>query len=148
MQYHEAANIFPLDEEHLDELAQDISDHGQQIAIETLDGLIVDGRRRYLACQRAGIEPKFRKVEVVDPFAYVISLNIHRRHLTPSQLSMSAAMAREGYEKMAKERQKASTSMAGKASGASRRGESNVVENLPPRSDNGKARDQVGGTAA
>lgn len=42
------------------------------------------------------------------------------------------------------ERQKEAASRAGKSSGASRRGEANVVGNVPPRSDGGKTRDKVG----
>ena len=106
LDFHEAANIFPLDEDHLDDLADDIRNQGQQVPIELLDGRILDGRRRYLACKRAEVEPKFREVEVSDPIAYVLSLNLHRRHLTPSQLSMVGARARDYYDEQAKDRQK------------------------------------------
>src|SRR5262245_65022664 len=104
-EFHEAANIFPLDEEHLDELAADIRKQGHQVPIELQDGKILDGRRRYLACKKAKIEGRFISVSVTDPVAYVVSLNIQRRHLTPSQLSMCAARATtltEKYEAEAK----------------------------------------------
>lgn len=104
--FHEAADIFPLDEEHLDELAGDIRKNGQQVAIEIFDGQILDGRRRYLACKRIGIWPRSIEVDVADPIAYVLSLNLHRRHLSPTQLSMVGARAREIYDRQAKERQK------------------------------------------
>lgn len=135
MEYHEAANIFPLDEESFDTLAADIRKNGLQVPIETLDGKILDGRRRWLACEIADIKPRFRAVTVDDPIAYVLSLNLHRRHLTPSQLSMVGARAREFYDQQAKERQR--------ASGGDHRTKKAVVENLPPP-DSGKARDQVG----
>jgi len=128
LEFHEAANIFPLDDEHLDALAADIKKNGQQIAIEIMDGKILDGRRRTMACRIAGVDPVTREVKPVDPVAYVLSLNLHRRHLTPSQASMCAARAREIYERDAKERQ-------GKRN--------DLVENLPP-SDAGKARDLAG----
>lgn len=108
-EFHEAANIFPLDEEHLDELAEDIRQNGQQFPIELMDGRILDGRRRYLACKKARIEPEFKKVEVADPVDYVLSLNLHRRHLTPSQRAMCAGVAAElkkKYAEQARERQK------------------------------------------
>jgi ParB-like chromosome segregation protein Spo0J len=127
-EFHEAANIFPLDDEHLQSLADDIKKNGQQIAIELMDGKILDGRRRSLACKLAGVHPAVRVVDVDDPVAYVLSLNLHRRHLTPSQSSMCAARAREIYERDAKER------MIRKPESA--------MENLPQQK--GTARDLAG----
>jgi ParB-like chromosome segregation protein Spo0J len=132
-EFHEAANLFPLDEEYLDELAADIHANGQQDAIELQDGKILDGRRRYLACQRAGVEPKFREVQVADPVAYVLSKNLHRRHLDASQRAMVAARAREWYDRQAKERQRV---RKGNQPGATQK-------NLPGLSK-GQARDQAG----
>ena len=79
MEFHEAANIFPLDDEHIDELAKDIREQKQQVPIEIFDGKIIDGRRRYMACKIAGVEPSTRRVSPTDPIAYVLSLNLHRR---------------------------------------------------------------------
>jgi len=136
IKFHEAANIFPLDEENLDALAADIREHGQKAPIETLGGEVLDGRRRYLACQKAEVEAAFKKVVVADPVAYVISLNLHRRHLTPGQLAMCAAKAtalREKETQKAKERQKV---RKGNQPGASQ-------ENFPDLPQ-GQSRDQVG----
>lgn len=133
IEFHDAANIFPLDDEHVTELAIDIQKNGQQVPIELLDGKIVDGRRRYLACQQAEIEPKFKTVSPADPISYVLSLNLHRRHLTPSQLSMVAARVRAIYDEQAKERQQV---RKGKQAGSN-------PENLPELSK-GDARDKAG----
>jgi len=57
-------------------------------------------------------------------------LNLHRRHLIPSQAAMCAARAREIYDRQAKERM----SEGGKHKG---------VENLPPLEPT-KARDAAG----
>jgi ParB-like chromosome segregation protein Spo0J len=126
---HDAANIFPLDEEHIDELAEDIRKNGLQVPIELLGDKILDGRRRFYACQRADVEPTFREVSIDDPVAYVLSLNLHRRHLTPSQLGMVGARARDLYDKLAKERQK-------------RKPAGSVPANLPEQKTD--ARDAVG----
>lgn len=134
MEFHEAANIFPMDESNIGELAADIRKNGQMVPIETLDGKILDGRRRYMACGKAKVSPKFREVSVADPVAYVLSLNLHRRHLTASQRSMVGARAKEIYSKQAKERQKMSQG----------RGVTKGVEDLPHLNETGKARDKAG----
>jgi len=103
-QAHDAANIFPLDEEHIDELAADIKAHGLQVPVEMIGEKIIDGRRRWLACERAEVKPEKVQVNPDDPVAYVLSLNLHRRHLSESQRAMIGARAREQYEKAAKER--------------------------------------------
>jgi len=132
--FHEAANIFPLDEEHIAELAVDIQRNGQQVPIELIDGKIVDGRRRYLACQSAEVEPKFKTVAPEDPVSYVVSINLHRRHLSPAQLSMVAARVRSIYDEQAKARQ---TEILKKGQ------EIPVRANLPER-ENGRSRDKAG----
>lgn len=108
MEFHEAANIFPLmTGDDFDDLVEDIRKHGLREAIELLDGKIVDGRNRFTACNMAGVEPRFNEIETDDAIAYVLSNNLHRRHLTPSQRAMVAARARECYDKAANERMKA-----------------------------------------
>ena len=84
---HPAADLFPmLDEKRLQELAEDISQAGQREAIRLFDGMILDGRNRYAACKKMGIEPRFEQVDPsIDPFAYVWSLNGERRDLTADQ---------------------------------------------------------------
>src|SRR5436309_6004790 len=89
MHFHPLAEIFPiLSGQHFDELAVDIRDNGLREPIVTHDGKILDGRTRYLACLRVGIEPKFEEYTGEDPLAYVISLNLRRRHLDESQRAM------------------------------------------------------------
>lgn len=103
---HEAAKIFPLDEERLDGLTEDIQEHGLSYPIETLDGKILDGRRRWEGCKRAKVKPRFVEVQTDDPVAYVLSANLHRRHLDESQRAMVGARVHAHYAKDAKERQK------------------------------------------
>jgi hypothetical protein len=89
---HPLADIFPmLTGDRLHDLAQDIKDHGLLDAIVMHEDNILDGRGRYLACEMAGVEPKFENYIGDDPVSYVVSHNLHRRHLTESQRAMVAA---------------------------------------------------------
>jgi ParB-like chromosome segregation protein Spo0J len=90
---HEFASIFPMmTEKDLMALAEDIKENGQRAPITLLDGLILDGRNRYKACEIAGTKPRFRDYsDASDPLAFVISANVHRRQMTTSQRALVAA---------------------------------------------------------
>ena len=133
MKYHEAANIFPLmDEDELRTLAEDIGLRGQLVPIEICDGMIIDGRNRWAACEFAGIEPLTVEVNPKDPVAYVLSLNLHRRHLDETQRAMVGGRAKGVYEKQAKERLSTNGGHSGRA-------------NCPQAT--GKSRDKAGEAA-
>ena len=92
--FHPIAEIFPLlDEIELEFLAADIVTHGLREPI-TLhpDGSILDGRNRARACERIGVEPTYTQWDGRgSPVDLVLSLNLHRRHLTISQRAIVAA---------------------------------------------------------
>ena len=46
---------------------------------------ILDGRNRFRACMMARVDPEFVDYQGDAPLSYVLSLNLHRRHLTVSQ---------------------------------------------------------------
>jgi len=110
-QSHPAANIFPLNDRgpEFQGLAEDIKRNGLRHPIVLHDGKILDGRRRYLACRKMGVSPKFSawdgKGSAVD---YVISVNVHRRHLNKSQLAVAALRLLPMLEAEAKDRQRLS----------------------------------------
>lgn len=91
---HELANRYPMmsDEERA-ELKQSLITIGQQNPITLYKGEIIDGRNRYLILQelyekrKLIFEPKFREYNgnVADLPKIVEALNVHRRHLSPSQ---------------------------------------------------------------
>ena len=74
-----------MSDSELRELADDIKTNGLAHAIVRDVGMILDGRNRLAACEIAGVEPRFEEYTGDDPVAYVISANIHRRHLTTDQ---------------------------------------------------------------
>src|SRR5260221_11619722 len=90
-QFHPLAELFPLIEgTEFDELLADIRAHGQCEWILTYEGKILDGRNRLRACLAAGIKPSVmeddgRVAAAGGPEAYVVSANLHRRHLNAEQ---------------------------------------------------------------
>ena len=92
MKPHPFANIFPLLEgEPFDNLVADIKANGLLQAITIHGNMILDGRNRLRACEAAGIEPRFVEYGGGDPLSFVLSQNLHRRHLDESQRAMIAA---------------------------------------------------------
>ena len=100
LKFHPLAGIFPLMEgEEFDALVADIKANGLYLPIELYDGMILDGRNRYRALRALGWHPDQIEeqtltagpsgtdthLRVDDPVAYVISKNIHRRHLTAEE---------------------------------------------------------------
>lgn len=95
VQFHPVADIFPMmsAQEYAD-LVADIREHGLREPVWLHhDGRIIDGRNRWLACAEIGIEPATRTYEGADEslVSFVLSLNLHRRHLNESQRAMVAA---------------------------------------------------------
>lgn len=89
---HPAAELFPeMPEDELSALADDIRANGLRDRIVLFDDKILDGRHRYRACRMAGVEPAFTKFAGPNVLGFVISRNLHRRHLTESQRAMVAA---------------------------------------------------------
>ncbi|WP_421912757.1 MT-A70 family methyltransferase [Mesorhizobium sp.] len=92
LQPHPLAELFPmLPEQEMRELADDIVTYGQREPIVLLDGMVLDGRNRLAACRFADVEPVLVDFEGDDPLGFVLSLNLHRRHLSESQRAMVAA---------------------------------------------------------
>jgi N6-adenosine-specific RNA methylase IME4 len=96
--YHEVANIFPLMlRDDFDTLKADIAVHGQRepIWLHT-DGSIIDGRNRHRACVELGITPIFRTWSGEGSLVnFVVSLNLHRRHLDTGQRAMIGLKVKE-----------------------------------------------------
>lgn len=90
--FHPLADIFPLiDGAEFDALRADIAAHGVREPVVLFEGAILDGRNRYRASRAAGVDCPLTEYRGADPAAFVVSLNIHRRHLTESQRAMAAA---------------------------------------------------------
>lgn len=92
MEFHPLANLFPLLEgAEFTALAEDIRANGVREPVVLLDGKILDGRNRWRASQSVGVTAPMVEFDGADPVAFVISLNLHRRHLNESQRAMVAS---------------------------------------------------------
>ncbi|MDD2944159.1 MAG: MT-A70 family methyltransferase [bacterium] len=95
IEIHDAAYLFPeMQEQEFAELKQDIGRNGLQMPILLYRGKVVDGRHRLRACTELGIVPRFEEMLAANDAAVnqaVVSINLHRRHLTESQRALVAA---------------------------------------------------------
>jgi ParB-like chromosome segregation protein Spo0J len=94
MKFHPLANAFPLLEgAEFAEMVESVRKHGQLESIVLYEDQILDGRNRARACKAAGVEVVGEEFEGTYEQAreFVISANITRRHLDPSQRAMIAA---------------------------------------------------------
>jgi ParB-like chromosome segregation protein Spo0J len=83
--FHPIASIFPLMEgEEFDQLVADVKANGQRELITVYQNQVLDGRNRARACHALGMEPRLTPFTGDDDAAraFVISKNLHRRHLT------------------------------------------------------------------
>lgn len=109
---HPAADLFPLlGADELGKLAADIEANGLRNPVILYHGEVLDGRNRLAACELAGVEPRFTSYEGADPVAFVISTNLHRRHLSAAQLVAVSLEALPMFEAEARERQGARTDL-------------------------------------
>lgn len=93
VEIHPVANLFPvMSEDEYRALRDDIAENGLRECVVFWKNKLVDGRNRLRACEELGIEASESELDDdVDPVAYVISANLHRRQLKTSQRAMCAA---------------------------------------------------------
>ena len=90
--------IPPAAEDELQDLADDIRAHGLIDPIVLFEGMILDGRSRAAACERAGVAPRYAQFRGgrEDALILVISHNLKRRHLTKQAIA-DALVAAEDF---------------------------------------------------
>jgi hypothetical protein len=81
-----------LSEEEFALFKEDIRVNKQQEDITLFEGKVLDGRHRLRACIELRRQVQWAEfTDCPDPIAYVLSKNLHRRHLTQSQRAQCAA---------------------------------------------------------
>lgn len=93
---HPLCTLFPrMSGDDFAALCADIKANGLRQPIVLHDGLILDGGNRYRACIEAGVKPKFAKHDGSNLVQFVLSANLHRRHMTPGQQAAIVASAQD-----------------------------------------------------
>lgn len=104
---HPVAGMFPsMPLAEFEALKADVAAQGLLEPVWTFQGQVVDGRHRVRACHDLGIEPAFREFDGDESelMAFVVSLNMTRRHMSQSQRAVVALAVEEQEAVLAQER--------------------------------------------
>ncbi len=86
MELHPLCTYFPrMSDDEFNALKANLKQHGQTHPIYTLEGMILDGGNRYRALSELGIEPITVEYTGSNPTQFILSSNLHRRHLSQGQ---------------------------------------------------------------
>ena len=89
--YHELCMLFPpCSDEEFEALRDDIEKNDVREKVMMYEGKVLDGRNRTMVCIGLGKEPPTEEYTGDDPLGFVLSKNLHRRHLNESQRAMIA----------------------------------------------------------
>lgn len=87
LKQHPLSAAFPaMSADDFAALVGDIKANGQREPVIVFEDMVLDGWHRYSACMKLGIQAeRFTFGAGKDPVAFVLSQNLHRRHLSASQ---------------------------------------------------------------
>lgn len=90
---HPLSAAFPsMSDEDFAALVVDIDANGQRDPVVLFEGMVIDGWHRTRACDQLAQPLMFVDLQAgIDPVAFVMSRNLHRRHLTASQRAIAVA---------------------------------------------------------
>ncbi|NML34912.1 ParB/RepB/Spo0J family partition protein [Paraburkholderia antibiotica] len=96
LELHPLCTLFPrLSGAEFESLKDDIRANGLRNPIVIHEGMILDGGNRYRACAEIGITPQTVKFGGGNLVSFVLSANLHRRHLSPGQQAAIVASAQD-----------------------------------------------------
>jgi len=142
---HPIANIFPaMSDSEFQALRDDIEQYGQREPIWLYEGKVIDGRHRLRACEELGRAPRTEVYDGFDATAFVVSLNLHRRHLSASQLAFVALEIERVEAELAKKRQGTRMDLVTQIAQGSAQNESQRARHAASvLQDKGKAREKA-----
>lgn len=96
IELHPLCTLFPrLTGAEFDALVADIRANGLRQPITRINGMVLDGGNRYRACIAAGVDPTFVEFDGDNIVSFVLSANLHRRHLSAGQQAAIVASAQD-----------------------------------------------------
>jgi hypothetical protein len=69
-------------ESELNKLVEDLKQYGLLTPIVVYEDKILGGRNRDRGCFEAEVTPRYVEYTGSDPLGFIVSANLHRRHLT------------------------------------------------------------------
>jgi ParB/RepB/Spo0J family partition protein len=95
---HSLSDLVPgaMNEDEFNALCTSIKENGLARPITIHEGRILDGRERYRACIRVGVEPRTEPYTGKDAAAFVLAHNLHRRQLNTMQKALVAGRMATG----------------------------------------------------
>jgi ParB-like chromosome segregation protein Spo0J len=92
-----AKSLPAMEGDDFDALIAEIKAYGLRDPIVRYQGKIVDGRNHFRACELTGVKPKFTDYSGNNALDYVVSRNVHRRHVGESQrIKLTTSNLQEG----------------------------------------------------
>lgn len=130
---HELAELFPeTPDDEFQRIKADMQANGQQVPAWTHEGELLDGRTRQKAAKELGLKLLVEEWNGTGSLTnFVLSLNLHRRHLDASQRAMVAARIKPMFEEEARERMlagKTADPMANLPQGSSRKQAAEIMK--------------------
>jgi len=133
---HPLCTLFPrLSGTEFDALVDDIAANGLREPIVLHDGMIIDGGNRAAACYAAGVEPRYVEFAGGNLVAFVLSANLHRRHLSPGQAAAIVASAQDWAKAQPAYRPEKGCHVAPLSTVAERSAQSGASERTQQRAD-------------
>jgi len=144
---HPVAEVFPIvTGDDYTAMVSDVKEHGFQVpVIADKSSQLLDGRTRLCISYDLGIKCEVQTVDRngSDVAAYIIALNLHRRHLTASQIAAIGPAILPEFEKEAKQRQREGRKRGGGDRRSSKFKKDRSKVNLPSSGSEHQARDDV-----
>lgn len=94
MKLHPLCTLFPrMEGAEFEALKKDIKANGLRSPIVVHKGMVLDGGNRFRACADLGIKPETVEFAGGNIVSFVLSANLHRRHMTAGQQAAIVASA-------------------------------------------------------